>query len=400
MMNIFLSILALFIGLSSSAFAEEQQLVDFAVVITELENAGEAALIKYDPADGEETGDAFSDIYFDIFEDSGMEMAVGLADPERKTYLESLFAQIIGKANKGAPRQKVIASWNLLIGELATTAAAQNTESSGFWGVAVQSFLILLREGFEAILVVTALIAYLKRSGNEGRVRYIWQGVCIALIASIATAWLMKAAIKVSGEEQEALEGVTMLIASLVLFYVSFWLLAKSQAGRWQAYVRGRIDRALAGNKVFALAFAAFLAVYREGAETVLFYQALLAGNEGKGAAIASGFAGATLALGVIYWIMRYASLKLPLGLFFTATATLLYYLSIVFAGKGILELQEAKWISITPVDGVPSIIWLGLFPTVETMAAQAVLLVPLPIIWWWWARKRTNFAARIKAQL
>lgn len=132
MMNIFLSILALFIGLSSSAFAEEQQLVDFAVVITELENAGEAALIKYDPADGEETGDAFSDIYFDIFEDSGMEMAVGLADPERKTYLESLFAQIIGKANKGAPRQKVIASWNLLIGELATTAAAQNTESSGF----------------------------------------------------------------------------------------------------------------------------------------------------------------------------------------------------------------------------------------------------------------------------
>ena len=203
------------------------------------------------------------------------------------------------------------------------------------------------------------------------------------MLASLVTAWLMGRVIQVSGAGREALEGVTMLIAALVLFYVSYWLLAKSQAGRWKAYVHGKIDRASEGNKVFALAFAAFLAVYREGAETVLFYQALAAGNQAQGSAIIGGFAVALLALGAIYWLMRSASLKLPLGLFFTATAILLYYLSVQFAGRGVLELQGAQWVSFTPVAGVPSISWLGLFPTVESLAAQALLLAPLPFAWW-----------------
>ncbi len=397
-MKRFFFVLALFLGFSLDAFAAERQQVDFATVVLEIRNAGDAAISQYDPADGEKTGDAFSDIYFDLFEDSGMEMAVGLAEPERKTYLESLFAKVIGKSNNGKPRDDVSASWNLLIAELASTAAAQKSETMNFWNAAIQSFLILLREGFEAILVVTALVAYLKRSGNETRVRYIWHGVGAALVASLATAWLMGAVLKVSGEQQEALEGITMLIASLVLFYVSYWLIAKSEADRWQAYVRGQIEKAVAGNKIFALAFAAFLAVYREGAETVLFYQALLAGNDGQSTAIASGFVVASIALCFIYWAMRTASLKLPIGLFFTATAALLYYLSLLFAGQGVLELQEARWISITPVDGVPSIVWLGLFPSVETMAAQALLLAPLPVAWWV-IRKRKISMAKIKPQ-
>jgi high-affinity iron transporter len=386
------SILLLFTVATSAIAAEKNARVDFTAVAKQIEAEATVALNAYDPASGDDTAEIFSDLYFEVFEGSGMEMAVGLADPDRKTDLESLFAQIIGKANGGVPKAELTAAWeklNTALKATATDQVAADDQGDGFWAAAIQSFLILIREGFEAMLVVTALVAYLKRSGNEARVRHIWQGVIVALVASIATAWLLTAVIKVSGEGKEALEGVTMLIASVVLFYVSYWLFAKSEADRWQAYVRGKIDRAVEGNKVFTLAFAAFLAVYREGAETVLFYQALLAGSNGQETAILGGFVVAFVALIALYWVMRSASLKLPMGLFFTATAILLYYLSVLFAGKGILELQEAQWISITPVDGVPSISWLGLFPTVESLSAQALLLAPLPVAWWWWARKR-----------
>ena len=393
MNKLFVLILALTAGFSAGICNAQQTRVDFPTVIRQIETAGEAALSRYNPTKGDETGDQFSDIYFDIFEQSGMETAIGLIDPDRKTVLETLFSQAIGKANKGASKHEVAIAWNKLIISLKTAPTTPTDKTGNFWALALQSFLILLREGFEAILVVTALIAYLRRSGNDEKVRFIWQGVGSALVFSLATAWLLSAVIKVSGQGKEALEGMTMLVASAVLFYVSYWMIAKSQADRWQAYVRGQIDRAMAGNRVFALAFAAFLAVYREGAETVLFYQALMAGNDNQGTAILGGFVAALTALGGVYYVMRTASLKLPLGLFFTVTAILLYYLSITFAGKGILELQEARWISITPLNGVPSIFWLGIFPTVESLAAQAVLIAPIPLAWWW-IRKGKNTVA------
>jgi len=388
---------ALFLLMTLVAFpalAEDSTPVDFTVVVAEIIKGGEAALAAYDPAAGDETGEAFSDLYFDIFEGSGMELAVGLADGNLKTELESLFAQAIGHAMKGEPKETVAAAWSNLHQKLNQTALSQATqEDSGFWSAAIQSFLILVREGFEAILVVTALVAYLRRSGSEDKVRHIWTGVTLALIASALTAWALQSLFQISGQEQEALEGITMLVAAAVLFYVSYWLFAKREAERWQAYVRQQIDKAVEGNHIFALSFAAFLAVYREGAETVLFYQALMAGSNGQTPAILSGFLAATVALAGIYWAMRTASIKLPLGLFFSATAILLYVLSVIFAGKGMLELQEAGWIGITPLSNIPSIPLIGLFPTMESIAAQALLLIPLPIALLWFAHKRRALA-------
>jgi len=338
-------------------------------------------MTRYEPDKGMDTADVFSDLYFDVFEDSGMEAVIGLNDPGAKSELESLFSSVIGLASKARPHAEVSQAWEKLrsrIGSVAVNVAGK--ESEGFWSILLQSFLILLREGFEAILVITALITYLKRQGENNKLPYIYHGVAWAVVASVLTAVLLSVVFEVSGSVQEALEGVTMLIAAVVLFYVSYWLISKREAARWQAYIRTKMNTALSRGSTLALGFAAFLAVYREGAETVLFYQAMAGQADGQYSAIAIGFVLALLGLGSIFWLMRAASFRLPIGLFFTLTAGLLYYLAISFAGKGVLELQAANWVGITPLEWVPRIPWLGLYPSMETVLAQLVLLIPLPV--------------------
>ena len=179
------------------------------------------------------------------------------------------------------------------------------------------------------------------------------------------------------------------------------WFPTKREAARWQAYIRTKMNKALSRGSTLALGFAAFLAVYREGAETVLFYQALAGQANGRYGAIISGFVLALLALGSVYWLMRAASFRLPIGLFFTLTAGLLYYLAISFAGSGVLELQAANWVGITPLEWVPRIPWLGLYPSLETVLAQLVLLIPLPIalsLWAWQSRQHAGVAAKLSS--
>ena len=355
--------------------------VDLLAVAADIARLGDDAMTRYEPDKSMDTADVFSDLYFDVFEDSGMEAVIGLNDPGAKSELESLFSSVIGLASKARPHAEVSQAWEKLrsrIGSVAINVAGK--ESEGFWSILLQSFLILLREGFEAILVITALITYLKRQGEDNKLPYIYHGVAWAVVASVLTAVLLSVVFEVSGSVQEALEGVTMLIAAVVLFYVSYWLISKREAARWQAYIRTKMNTALSRGSTLALGFAAFLAVYREGAETVLFYQAMAGQADGQYGAIAIGFVLALLGLGSVFWLMRAASFRLPIGLFFTLTAGLLYYLAISFAGKGVLELQAANWVGITPLEWVPRIPWLGLYPSMETVLAQLVLLIPLPI--------------------
>jgi high-affinity iron transporter len=163
-----------------------------------------------------------------------------------------------------------------------------------------------------------------------------------------------------------------------VLFFVSYWLISKSEAAKWQRYIQGKVKTAVATGSGLALASAAFLAVYREGVETVLFYQALLASSGEALTPVAVGFAAGLLGLTVLYLLFLRFGMRLPIRQFFLATSVLLYYLSFVFAGKGVAELQEAGWISMTPVPGLPRIEFIGLYPTVETLLVQGVLLVCL----------------------
>lgn len=380
-----LVLLALLLPVSAAAAAD----LDMNAVARDLSAKGDALVATYAVADGATTAEGFSDLYFEVFEGSGMEQAVGMRSPAGKTELEALFADVIGKAAQGRPKADVEAAWRVLDGRLAATAGTHADAATGPVATFVQSFLILLREGFEAMLVITALVAYLRRSGQGDKVRVIGHGVGWATLASLAAAWALTQLPQLSGQNQEVLEGCVMLLAAAVLFHVSFWLMSKREAQAWQAYVKAQVDAAAQSGRLWALGLAAFLAVFREGAETVLFYQALVLSSPGQMPALLAGIAAAALALAALYWAMRALSFRLPIRLFFTATAGLLFFLAVSFAGRGVLELQEGKILPITPVDLLPRIEWLGLFPTVESLGAQALLVVPMVAALLWHARSR-----------
>lgn len=364
--------------------------VDMPAIARDLQAKGDALAGAYQPASGADTASGFSDLYFDVFEGSGMEQAIGATDPAVKTEIESLFGDLIGKAGQGRSKAEVDAAWQALSSRIHAVAEAKADIRTGALPTFAQSFLILLREGFEAMLVVTALAAYLRRAGQADKIKVIWHGTLWAAAASLATAWLLTSVLNISGKGQEVLEGAVMLVAAGVLFYVSFWLLSKREAAQWQNYVKAQVEAAASGGKVWTLGLAAFLAVYREGAETVLFYQALALSAPGQMSALLAGIAAGAVALLALFVAMRALSFRLPIGLFFTATAALLFYLAVSFAGTGILELQEGRLVSITPLDFVPRIEWLGLFPTAESVAAQLALLIPMSIaIAWHLTRKR-----------
>jgi high-affinity iron transporter len=243
--------------------------------------------------------------------------------------------------------------------------------SEAFW----QSFLIILREGFEAILVIGAVVAFLLKTGHRERLRSIWFGIALALGCSALTAIVLRTVLKALPATQELIEGGTLLVAVVVLFTVSYWLISRVEAAKWQAFIREKVTDALEHGGGRALAFVAFLAVYREGAETALFYQALF--NEGAHVAlpITLGIVIGFVALAIIFTLFYRFGVRIPLRTFFSVTSVLLYYMAFVFMGKGVRELQEGNVVPISAIRGLPSIEALGFYPTWQTLLAQLLLL-------------------------
>jgi high-affinity iron transporter len=247
--------------------------------------------------------------------------------------------------------------------------------TTGKWSAFLQSFLIILREGFEAILVIGAVVAFLIKTGHRERLRSIWLGVALAIVASAATAVVVATVLSAVPASREVIEGLTMLVAVAVLFSVSYWLISKVEAAKWQQFIRTKVNAALEHGGGTALAFVAFLAVYREGAETALFYQALFNEGTGNGLPIALGLLVGFGALAVVFTLFYRFGVRIPLRPFFATTSVLLYYMAFVFMGKGIRELQEGNVMTITVIPGFPHVEALGLFPSVETLLGQALLV-------------------------
>ena len=235
---------------------------------------------------------------------------------------------------------------------------------------------ILVREGSEALLVVVALLAAVREAGQERRARDIYAGALLALGVSLVLAWAVNHLI--ADDTSDTLEGAFQLLAAATLFYVSSWLTARGQSDRWRTFLHDKVEasRDIAGPSI-ALGLTAFLAVMREGAETIVFFQALLGGatETAERHAVMAGLLAGALALGVIFLVLRKAAFRIPLGSFFTATSVLLYGLAVIFVGQGISSFQESGVMRATFVDHVPTIQALGLFPTVQTLAAQAAML-------------------------
>lgn len=249
-----------------------------------------------------------------------------------------------------------------------------------------QSFVILVREGLEAILIVGALMTFLVKMGASHRRRDINLGVAAAVVASLGTALALETIFHLTPAKQEALEGVTMMLATAVLFYVSYWLLSKMEVAKWNQFVKSKVHSALTSGSSLALASAAFLAVYREGFETVLFYKALfLSGGPGSsGMPVLTGMIAGSLVLVGVYIAVSRFGVRLPLKPFFGVTSAMLYYMAFVFAGKGMAELQASGLVSTTMIEAAPRLPALGLYPTAESLLVQAVLLLLLlaALVW------------------
>lgn len=250
--------------------------------------------------------------------------------------------------------------------------------TAGGWGAFFQSFLIILREGFEAILVVGGVVAFLIKTGYRERLKSIWVGVAYGVLASLATAILLATLFSRLSASREIVEGVTMLLAVVVLFSVSYWLISRVEAAKWQKFIREKVGDALQHGGGKALVLVSFLAVYREGAETALFYQALF--NEGTNIVLplSLGIIAGLIVLALIFTLFYRYGVKIPMRPFFTVTSLLLYYMAFVFMGKGIRELQEGNVVPITVIRGLPSVPSMGIFPSVETLAAQLLLVILL----------------------
>jgi len=261
------------------------------------------------------------------------------------------------------------------------------------------SLLILLREGLEAILVLAAIIAFVIRAGRREALPYIHAGWGIALVLGAVTWFVATYIVGQSGASREMTEGVTALLAAVMLIYVGFWLHSRSYAHAWDQFIRNQVGSALAGKTLWAMALVSFLAVYRELFEVVLFYQALAAqAGPGGIAPLVGGIVAAALLLAAVGYGIFKLSIRLPLKLFFTSMSLLLALLAVVFAGNGIAALQEAGIVPADPIAFV-SLPALGLHPTIETLAAQIIALVVVVLCFYLAGRSSRNGTASRPAQ-
>jgi len=314
-----------------------------------------------------------------------VERGLRAKNPQLAAELEGRFAELRGQVagRATAPALNSIRHQLALDLERAERSLGDQLSPANLF---FQSFVIMLREGLEAILIVGALMTFLVKMGASHRKRDINLGVGAAVGASVITAFAVETVFHLTPARQEVLEGATMVVATVVLFYVSYWLLSKMEVVKWNHFVKSKVNDALTSGSSVALASAAFLAVYREGFETVLFYKALfLTGGAGSSSMPIVGgiLMGGAILVGVYVAISRFG-VRLPLKPFFAVTSAFLYYMAFVFAGKGVAELQGGGVLPTTILDWAPRIPALGIYPTVESLVAQGILALLLlaALVW------------------
>ena len=243
----------------------------------------------------------------------------------------------------------------------------------------ISGLLILLREGLEAILVLAAILAFLRNTDQQAAVRSVNVGWGLAFVAGLGTWALAAYVIDVSGSQRELLEGATALFASVMVLWLGVWMHDRRHAAAWQDYIKTSL---VGGGGRFGFATLAFFSVYRELFEVILFYETLWlqAGPAGHNAVLAGGATALVLLVGLAWVILR-GSAKLPLALFFSINAGLLCALSVVFAGHGVKALQEAGIFGTRPVPFF-DFEWLGIHADAYSLSAQAVAIISIVVLY------------------
>ncbi len=394
-----------------NAAAKYENWYEAATLVKELLDT---AYMGYLDKDFEAAADNLNTAYYSVYEESGLDHAIyadlSLKDRQAMekhfTNLRSLVSSGEEKYQKNKFRTSTDAAKNAILKyakaidekneEARAAAAAEAAEKAAAEAEQTEAkqsdpklltflgaFGIIVREGLEAILVIAAIIAHLMKSGNGRRLKNVYlgaaAGVAASFVAAAVLAWAKRAFVG-AGLAQEVIEGITALIAVCVLFYVSNWMISKAEAASWSRYIDGKVQSSVEQGSAFALAFTAFLSVFREGAEVVLFYQPML--SEGNPGMVWAGFATGCVLLVFVYLAITKLSIKLPIRVFFTATSILMAVMCVSFLGSGIKELAEGNVFDLAlRVPGIPEndvIQIFGVYPWLETLVPQLILSIIL----------------------
>jgi len=342
------------------------------------------SVAAYKAGDGKKAQDLALSSYLDGVEP--YEQALAAKDGSLKEQIEVEMGRYRSRLAEKAPADQVEA----VAAEVESLFAAGDRvlqDSRADWTAAfLGSLTILLREGLEALLVVVAMIAFLRKAERRDVLRYVHAGWVTALLAGAITWGAATYLVTISGANREVTEGVSSLFAAAVLVSVGVWMHQKSVAGQWQAYLRERMAAALNRRSAFFMFGLAFIAVYREVFETILFYAALW--GQGNDHAIVAGLAAGVLGLAAITVLLLRFSAKLPIGKFFSASSWLVAVLAVVLTGKGVAALQEAGWIAPSALSS-PRLELLGVYPSTFGLAAQAAVLTVVLGFFLWNGRSR-----------
>lgn len=362
--------------------AEDDAATDFAPVVANIKAKIAEAIKTYAAKDVAKAMSDAQDVYFDEFEASGMENKVGAIDVGLKTKIEGNFGEVVALMKAGVSVERLEQAADNLGANL-DAALEKTSGSSSPWALFVYALTIILREGFEALIIVAAVVAYLLKTGNEKRMSIVYSSLGVAVVLSFVMAWVMNLIFAgAAGQKREVMEGAVMLIAVGLLFYVGFWLLSNAGAKKWSKYIQSHVSESISAGSAKALWWTVFLAVFREGAETVLFYQALIfdAKDSAGYSMIALGFVVGLIVLLVTYYVFKIFAIKIPIKPFFLVTSAIIFYMSIVFVGKGLMEFVEGKIFVPTKIEGFPTIEWLGIYPYYESLVPQAIMIAALII--------------------
>jgi high-affinity iron transporter len=318
--------------------------------------------------------------YLDSYEN--VEIPLRPIDPDFTLEMEIKFAELRNLLQAGAPYEQVL-------GKTAEIKQGLDESERLVQGTGViaptiafsTSFSIIFREGLESALIVGAILTYLEASRNERFKKHVYYGIVLAFAGTAATWFAAEYIIEISGAGRELIEAIAGVSAVAVLFWVSFWILNKVETKKWIEFVKAKVWKATTTGSVMVFVMLSFFTVYREGFETVLFYQAMLSFAKYMEWYVAAGLVSGLAVITGVTFLVRKLGKKLPLRVLFALTMGIGAYMSIAFMGNAVREFQEVGYIPTTHMIGtIPRLeinlaTMTGIHPTLETVVAQIILL-------------------------
>ena len=405
----------IFIPVSGLYAANDEEVLDsWTGIVKKMEVHLNNAYDLYTQGKSKEAYDEVNVAYFRFYESKGMEkITMGYLSGARKTTVENAFYEYRRNVYSDKDNEMVKAHKDKLIAMLYHDAAeldgtldesgseTANTAQSAVVATFISCFVLVLREGLEAILVIAAIIAYLVKTGKKKYIMSVYVGALGGILVSILLAFLFGAVAGAqSGIAQEVFEGIGMFVAVIVLFYVSNWMLPKSETEAWERYIHKKVEASVSTGNKWVLIFAAFIAVAREGAELILFFQGVpIHGTSGRNAMILAIVLSAIVLIAV-FLVFRFLTVRLPLKPFFLVTSILMYAMCFSFTGKGVSELQAAGVVNKTVIPWMGfEMDFLGIYATYESLIPQIIVLAVIITMSVVYAKKNKQQRAQIEAE-